>query len=133
MTELNNHIDKLFPIHCPVVFLHAHPDDESFLTAGLIQELLAKGKRCCMVYMAAALVTNEKKTVIRQEEAQEACALLGIDNILYSNFCEPKYFRDDARPLLNQKIDTVVDNLVELLNRSNISNSVMISYDENGG
>lgn len=134
MQLLNNFIDKAFPQNYPVVFLHAHPDDESFLSAGLINKLISTGRECVIVYSAAALVSGQQKTVIRQSEAKAASGCLGIKTILYLDFCEPQYKNLNARPLVQQKIDYVIQNLLNLLKNNKINGPfILISYDENGG
>ena len=134
MRSLNNCINNAFPQNYPVVFFHAHPDDESFLSAGLINKLVAMGRECVVVYGAAALVFDQPKTVIRQSEAKAALDCLGVKTILYLDFCEPQYNNLNAKPFVQQKIDYLSQNLFTLLNTNQINTPfVLISYDENGG
>src|SRR3989338_635372 len=103
MNELNLLSDSVFPGGYPVVFFHAHPDDEAFLSAGLINELIKSGRECLVLYGAAAIVDGVEKTALRQSEAKKSCELLSISSALFLEFCEPKYSQKDALPLINQK------------------------------
>lgn len=134
MNELNLLMNEVFPVRYPVVFFHAHPDDESFLSAGLLNELVTRGRKCVVVFAAAAIVDGQEQTLIRQKEAANACHILGVDLILYLDFCEPKFLKKPALPLVCQKISVVSNNLLTTLNKNNIQNPfILMSYDKNGG
>lgn len=134
MINLESEIDSLFPRDCTVVFFHAHADDESFLCAGLIQELVKRGRKCLIAYAATALVKGQQKTEVRQREVQNACEILGITDIRYLKFCEPKYFEDGAIRLIEQSPNDVCTELHRILNFNNVTNRfVLVSYDKNGG
>ena len=69
-----------------VVFLHAHPDDESIFTGGTIRRLADRGVRTVVVIAAAGLAPGaglgcaEAALVARRaDEARAACDLLGVD------------------------------------------------------
>lgn len=132
--RLNNIIDVIFPIEYPIVFFHAHPDDESFLSAGLLNELVVRGRKCLVVFGAAAIVDGEERTLVRQKEAHKACKVLGVQSILYLDFCEPKFLDKSIKPLMVQNADDVSESLYRILRENNILNPfILISYDKNGG
>lgn len=135
MKNLNESFDSVFPPDVPVVFLHAHPDDESFLSAGILQELASRKRETIIVYAAAAIVDGADKMLIRHNEAAQACRLLGIDRILYLPFCEPKYEgMVGANPLAGAHLDDATRRLHEYIQEGRPQKPfVLVSYDENGG
>ena len=127
-TDLNS----LFKSIKSVVFLHAHPDDETFLSAGLINKL-SKDKTCYVVYLAASKVTGEAKTQVRQKEASAVCGLLGVKKVIYLEYCEPKY-RSRGKPLIDANIEEVTKELEFVLDNLDMEQNLsIISYDSNGG
>lgn len=134
MDNLNNLIDTIFPPVYSVVFLHAHPDDESFLSAGLLNELAIRGRKCIIMFGAAAIVYNQEQTFVRQKEATDACNILGITSIIFLDFCEPKYSGKETLPLIEQKIEKISKNILTALHKNNVQTPfILISYDKNGG
>lgn len=134
MQKLNDTITTAFPKGYPVVFLHAHPDDESFLSAGVINELVSQERECILVYGAAAKIKEQPKTQVRQEEAETAAKILGISKLFYLDFCEPQYTSPDARPLATQDAIYIGEQLVTLLAHNQINQPfILVSYDQNGG
>ncbi|HEX6977097.1 MAG TPA: PIG-L family deacetylase [Patescibacteria group bacterium] len=130
----NTKIDEIFPKNRPVVFFHAHCDDESFLSAGLLNELSRKKRKCVAIYGAAASVKGEEKTIIRQQQTIEACSILGISSVIFLKYSEPKYQGTNVFPLMNQKIEDVGNELLEALGKNNIKLPIsLVSYDKNGG
>lgn len=134
MIKINSLIDKIFPLGYTVVFLHAHPDDESFLTAGLINELIIRGRKCIILFGAAAIIEDEIKTIIRQDEAICAAKVLQADTPLFLKFCELKYSEDIALPLVKQNIQDISKEIWKSLFKNNINGPfILVSYDINGG
>ena len=134
MINLNNVFDKIFPLNYAVIFFYAHPDDESFLSAGLLSKLVARGRKCIVVFGAAAIVDGQKQTIIRQKEAYNACNILGVTLVLFLKFCEPKYSKEGMLSLTKQKIEIVTKNFFEVLYKNDIQTPfILISYDRNGG
>jgi adenylate cyclase len=131
--KINNNIDSIFPKGYPIVFFNAHPDDESFLSAGLINKLSGIGRECILVYGAAAELNEQHKTRVRQEETVNACKILGASKIYYLNYCEPQYTDIDARPLIQQDIKVVSEHFITLIKENISTPLVLISYDKNGG
>ncbi|MCR4264377.1 MAG: PIG-L family deacetylase [Candidatus Roizmanbacteria bacterium] len=134
MRDINTAIDEYFPVDSPVVFFHAHPDDESFLSAGLLNELSRRGRECIIIYGAAAIVEGQKDSFVRQLEAKKATELLGIFMILFMEFSEPRYLGVGGAVLKNQNPEYAGERLKALLSRHNIRTPfVFVSYDKNGG
>lgn len=133
MIKINPKISELFPVGHTIVFFHAHADDESFLSAGLINELIQLDRRCVVVYAATSIVLGQEKTVVRQQEALKACSILGLTSILYLGFCEPKYLEKPALRLIDQNVEDISQNLYEVLHDNIREPIILISYDKNGG
>ncbi len=133
MIKINPKIGELFPVGHTIAFLHAHADDESFLSAGLINELIQLDRRCVVVYAATSIVLGQEKTVVRQQEALKACSILGLTSILHLDFCEPKYFGKSVSRLIDQKVENISQNLYEVLLDNIKEPIILISYDKNGG
>lgn len=133
MIRINDNLEKYFCRNVPIIFLHAHPDDESFLSAGMIKRL-SMNNDVHIIYCAASLVTNEDRAIIRQKEAKKACELLGIKAIKYLNYCEPKYTSEDANPFNIQNPKDVATAILKMLEDLNVREKlILVSYDENGG
>ncbi len=134
MKPSNEWIKHAFPPHYPVVFLHAHPDDEAFLTAGLLNELSKIGRQCIVVFGAAAIVDTEAATKDRQEESKRATEIIGIKKILYLDYCDRRYISDDVQQLSGQDPLRVSKYLLSVLEKNDIDKPfVLVSYDKNGG
>jgi LmbE family N-acetylglucosaminyl deacetylase len=134
MTNLKEAFDEVFRPGVPVVFLHAHPDDESFLSAGILSELVLRGRDVIVVYAAASLVAGADKTMIRREEAARACNLLGVKKVLYLPFCEPKYDGMGVATLVGSTLDDVVKSFDRILKSEGPHGQfILVAYDENGG
>jgi len=131
MKIVNNYFFNKIPKTRPIVFLHAHADDESFLSAGLINKFIINSYKIILIYLAASLVNGEEKTIIRQKELRDAARVIGIKNIFYLNYCEPKY--TSGKPLYIQKIEDVANDILEVLRKENIFDFELFSYDKNGG
>lgn len=127
----NHKIDKMFLQNRTTVFFHAHCDDESFLSAGLLNEISMMDRKCVVIYGAAASIEGEEKTTIRQQQAIESCSILGINDVIFLKYCEPKY---QGFPLMNQKVEDVTSELLRVLKENNINLPIsLVSYDKNGG
>lgn len=135
MEDINLLLDEVFPPDYSVIFLHAHPDDESFLTAGLINELTLRGRECFVVYGAAGRIPNEDKTVLRQRESVKALKTLGAKHKpLYLKTCDSKFLKRESLSLSSQKVKDISEQFLELLSKNKLSKPfILVSYDENGG
>lgn len=134
MIQLRPKLDDVFPPDAVAVFLHAHADDESFLSAGIIAALREAGREVVVVYAATALVEGFERTAVRQAEAEAARAVLGNYEVRYLPFCEPKYTGASARRLVDQSAEDVAKS-IEAVAAAALGGRprVLVSYDENGG
>ncbi len=132
MEHLHKQLDALFPAYVPVVFLQAHPDDESFLCAGLVQAL-APTRPCILVYCAAALVEGQSATRVRQEELARACTCMREPRVKILPFSEPKYAEKGGIPLQSVSISEISREVLKTLQEELQRPFILVSYDKNGG
>src|SRR5438105_1258295 len=68
----------------------AHPDDESFMAAGTVRGLVARGVRVALVCATRgqagavgdpALATRDTLAAVRERELRDACAILGVHSV----------------------------------------------------
>nr|NLI50929.1 hypothetical protein [Propionibacterium sp.] len=78
-------LDGLFPPAAPVLFVHAHPDDETLSTGALIAALTASGRPCFVLTATRgergevrAGVPADDLAALREDEWRRACAALGV-------------------------------------------------------
>lgn len=131
MKKVNNMLDQLFPKNIPVIFLHAHPDDESFLSACLIQELTQKGRNVTVVYCSAKYKKDKSITKIRRIEAKNACELLGAKS-LFLDFYDALY-EEETLCFYKNPIEKIYHNLTLKIPKLKSQKYVVVSYDKNGG
>jgi len=132
MKIINNNFEKYFPKKDIIVMLHAHADDESFLSAGIINEFIIRNYDILLIYLAVGLVAGEKKTNLRQEELFDALGLLGVKNVEFLKYCEPKYIKN-GKPLCQQSIQKISKEVKKVIQKKGIKDYILFSYDKNGG
>lgn len=134
MKSLNLNMEKSFPKDLPIVFLHAHPDDEAFLSAGIIHTLIKQQRKCLIIFTAAAIVKKQMKTKIRQKEAHQASKALGSFETAYLRYCEPKYEGlSDSHPFCKAKANDIVLDIYSTIVSFTSQKVILFSYDKNGG
>ena len=69
------------PARPSVVFLHAHPDDESIFTGGTIAKLTAAGVRVTLIIATDDLTGGGEQAIGRRLEAEQAAAILKVDRV----------------------------------------------------
>ena len=130
MYLINKEIESFFPQECAVIFMHAHPDDESFLSFGLISELHRRNIDVYVYYCAATNIKDNNLTQKRQDEAKRALDELPNENIIFLDFCDSCYKQENA--LSQAKQSDILNSIFQ--NLRNIQKSViLVSYDKNGG
>lgn len=123
----NYNIDSLFPRDYEVLFFHAHPDDETFLNAGLLYHLLKLGRKCSLIYCAAWILLDDEDSFIRQNEIYDINdKILHCENIHFLECLDSKYKHEKS--LCNYQIWSVINMIQQLL----LSNwkYVFVSYDQ---
>lgn len=143
-----------------VVFLHAHPDDETLLTGGTIAQLSANGVRVIVVTAtdgAAGLasseaIASESLSSVRGQELDLATRILGVHKVVSLGYADsgldgmggssmnagegnsPNYAHQvDASNEIFVKValDQVADRVAALLEEWNPD--VIVGYDPSGG
>jgi LmbE family N-acetylglucosaminyl deacetylase len=132
MKEINNNFERIFPKENVIVMLHAHADDESFLSAGIINEFIACHYNVLLIYLATGLIKDEKRTAIRREELAEALKILGVKNVEFLEYCEPGYVKS-GKPLFLQSTKEVSNDIKTIIEKREIKHYTLFSYDKNGG
>lgn len=132
MKEINHSYKRIFPKENAIVMLHAHADDESFLSAGIINRFVSHNYNVLLIYLATGLIEEEKRTTIRRNELAEALKILGIKNVEFLEYCEPKYTKY-GKPLFLQSTRDIVSRIRTIIEKKEIKHYTLFSYDKNGG
>lgn len=132
MKEINNNFERIFPKENVIVMLHAHADDESFLSAGIINEFIVRNYNVLLIYLATGFIEEEKRTTIRRKELAEALKILGVQNVEFLEYCEPKYTKN-GKPLFLQSIKEVSNEIRTIIEKRGAKHYTLFSYDKNGG
>jgi LmbE family N-acetylglucosaminyl deacetylase len=137
MKDLRSVINH-FPSDATFWFLHSHPDDESYLTAGLMQQLASRGHEIHVIYLSAGVCESRKVSHQRQSEAVHACDALNIKNLHFLNYCESSCQEKDHRRINEADLQVVRDEILTLHNcgdreKEEGGSRVFFSYDEKGG
>jgi len=117
------------------VFFHAHPDDESLLTAGTMARLAAEGHRVVLVVATSGesgLTTSRTADLgaVRADEVRRSAAVLGCDRVVLLGYPDSGMAgSDDGFCSLDPRV--VARRLAELLLEERAG--MLTSYDPNGG
>ncbi len=133
MKKINDNLNRYFPREYPVFFIHTHPDDESFLSAGLIKKIINNGNKCIVIYTSASIIKNVKITIIRQKEAISACKVLGTPIVEFLNYCDRKYTHLQVPTILNKELNFITDDILKVVNKYSGDKYILFIYDKNGG
>lgn len=132
MEEINNNFERIFPKENVIVMLHAHADDESFLSAGTINEFIVRNYNVLLIYLATGFIEEEKRTIIRRKELTEALKTLGVKNVEFLEYCEPKYAKN-GKLLYLQSIKEISSGIRTIIEKRGVKHYTLFSYDKNGG
>lgn len=119
--------NTVFPTSSEVYFLHAHPDDESFLTAGMLSQLIQRGHQVHVVYVCAHPTWRHPSTYTRYREAKNACRILGACSVTFLHNMDFPYrkvgelSRENMLECFHSKIESIA------------KSAVIVGYDKNGG
>ena len=110
-----------------VVFLHAHPDDESISTGGSIARLVAEGHRVVLVVgtsgdhgeTPADIAPGETLVDRRRVETEKSCAVLGIQRLVWLGYADSGMtgWEQNSHPnaFMNADLDEAAGRLVAVL------------------
>lgn len=116
-----------------IAFIYAHPDDETFLSAGLIRELAETDAKPVLLLATKGEAGNkngyalhfsvEQLAAVRVEEMKQAAQILGISVIEHLGLPDGKLNQVDENRFL--------DSVVEFVNRH--QPKVIFTFPEDGG
>lgn len=126
-----------------LVFLHAHPDDESIATGGTIARAVDEGHRVVLVVatdgrhgeVPADLAPGETLADRRRTETERSAAVLGVEHIVWLGYADSgmngwsQNHEPDA--FMSADVDEAADRLVETL--LSFDADVLTCYDWHGG
>jgi LmbE family N-acetylglucosaminyl deacetylase len=121
---------------------HAHPDDEAIATAGTLAKAKASGHRTIVVFATRGelgevpdwLPADESLADVRSREAEMACAILGVDRVVWLGYRDSGV-EDDPRnadhdTFHSAALDEAAERLAAILREESVD--VLTHYDENG-
>lgn len=115
-----------------VLFIFAHPDDETFASGGTIAKLVREGHIVNVITATTGQagqtgeygkITPDQLGKIREKEQAEAAKILGISETLYLGLMDGD--------LINHPVDELVKMLIPLIEKENPD--VVITFEKNGG
>jgi LmbE family N-acetylglucosaminyl deacetylase len=114
-----------------LLFIFAHPDDESFSGAGTAMEYAAEGARIALITATRGeqgkqgdppICTREELPAVRERELRDAAAIIGFDEVQILDY------RD--RQLADAAPDDIRATLVSHIRR--LRPSIVLTFDPNG-
>jgi LmbE family N-acetylglucosaminyl deacetylase len=129
------------PVAGPVVFFHAHPDDEAIFTGGTIARLSDLGHRVVVVVatggelgVPSGPLGSTNLATVRHDETQAAAALLGVARVEFLGYHDSGLAGDRANDapgsLWSQAPSDVADRLAQILVTEGAG--TLVVYDEFG-
>lgn len=130
----------------PVVFVHAHPDDEAIFTGGTMALLADSGVPVVLVVttggelgevrreVAARVRTPAALAELRRDECRRAAAELGCHDVRFLGFGDSGMAGDPANhapgSFWSTPVDAAADPLAEILD--SVGASAVVGYDDHG-
>jgi LmbE family N-acetylglucosaminyl deacetylase len=124
----------------PVVFLHAHPDDEAIFTGGTMTMLAAAGHRVVLVVATGGelglpmIDSPDHLAAIRRRETEQAAELLRVDGVHMLGFHDSGMPGDAANDapgsFWRTEVDVAATALAAILRAE--AASALVVYDETG-
>ena len=133
-----------FPPVTTLVCFHAHPDDETTATAGVMAKAAAQGLRTVLVFgtngeqgepVPGVLDEGEPLWQRRIEEAHRSAGVLGVARVEFLGYEDSGMMGEPANDnpacFWQADVDEAADRLVEILRTED--DVVLTIYDEHGG
>jgi LmbE family N-acetylglucosaminyl deacetylase len=120
-----------------LVFVHAHPDDESLLTAGTMARASAEGNRVVLVVAtdgAAGLASSQFQDDLgatRAAELKTSADALGVARTFSLGFPDSGLHGEVANGFANASRFAIASSLAEICNEERAD--VVVGYDPSGG
>jgi LmbE family N-acetylglucosaminyl deacetylase len=125
-----------------LICFHAHPDDEAIATAGTLAKAKAAGHRTIVVFATRGelgevpdwIEPDDTLGALRTREAEAACALLGVDRVMWLGYRDSGVEDDernaDADTFHAAPLDEAAERLATILRDERCD--VLTNYDERG-
>jgi len=126
-----------------IMAVHAHPDDESSSTGGILARYGAEGKRTVLVTCTGgelgeigdpSLATPENLGEVRRRELEAACSILGVTKLYRLGYRDSGMLglpeNEDPSSFNQADLDEAVGRLVALIRAERPE--VLVTYDDNG-
>lgn len=119
-----------------LVFVHAHPDDESLLTAGTMARAAAEGHRVVLVVAtdgAAGLTSSAYRSDLartRLSEVEQSARVLGTARVVHLGYADSG-LSGSMTGFASAPVDEVAQRIAEVLAEE--SADVVVGYDPSGG
>lgn len=126
-----------------IVFLHAHPDDESSLTSGSMARAAKEGHRVIVVYgtngdhgeVPDDLAPGESLIDRRRKEAATSAEATGTQRVAWLGYADSGMSgweqNNDAESFHQADLDEAASRLVRILDEENAD--ILVGYDWHGG
>lgn len=133
------HTRKLIDVST-IVFLHAHPDDESTNTSGTMAEAVSRGDRVVVVYATwgcagSAPEGGESIRDCRVREAGDAASVIGLHRVEWLGYCDSGMTgwdqNHDERSFWQATVDEAGARLASILDEEDAD--WLVGYDWHGG
>jgi len=124
-----------------LLFLHAHPDDESILTGASIAQAKEAGARVIVAFATrgdagetSADLGNETLGERRETEARAACETLGVDRVLFLEFDDSGMADTDTTSNPSAFCNANLDEVAVRLSMPLLNETIhgVVGYDRNG-
>ncbi|RJQ37863.1 PIG-L family deacetylase [Candidatus Microgenomates bacterium] len=115
-----------------IIFVFAHPDDESFSSGGTIAKLGQKGIEVKLITATKGekgqlgippITTREKAGEVREQELRKAAKILGISEIFFLGFIDGE--------LINLQKGEISKKILEILEKE--LPDIVVTFNEEGG
>lgn len=123
-----------------IAFVHAHPDDESLLTAGTMRALAEKGHRVIVIMATngeaglSEISNYPNLAEIRRTELQKSAQILGVSETYFLNYndsgLDGKHFAQN-QTLCQADVSEIAATIAQILVNEKVQ--LVIGYDARGG
>ncbi len=125
-----------------IIYVHAHPDDETGLTSGVMALAAQRGHRVVEVFCTNGdhgerhdqSVTDAQCVAVRKKEALASAQIIGIDGVYWLGYKDSGMTgwpqNQDPAAFMNADVDDAANRLVAVFNQ--VRPDVIIGYDGHG-
>ncbi len=142
--QLNKQAVERSILVATILYLHAHPDDESMLTAGSMARAKANGDRVILVtstngeegeYPEGFVSSKEELAEVRRKEVAASAAIIGVDRLVLLGYHDSGMAGTEANSnpaaYCNADLEEVAKRVADIIKEEGVD--VIVGYDSNGG